>query len=199
MLRFVPVGAVKRVHGGRPTSRGLPPAAVGGRGPRGNGCRSPKRDSQGIDPLSGCGQSPPFSPRDDFVDSAASWSAEGYAPSFRRACQTVLEGQTVFSFNFPPRQTKIRRANSEALLPAGQTASNTHTGSAPCPRGARQRHSTRRRRQAPAIEPAAVCTRARRKRNAPQPVCPLLVGQTGVTPEPKAPSAGTAGRRETLS
>ena len=55
------------------------------------------------------------------------------------------------------------------------------------------------RRQAPAIEPAAVCPHARRKRNAPQPVCPLLVGQTGVTPEPKALSAGTAGRRETLS
>ena len=33
-LRFVPVGAVKRVDGGRPTSRGLPPAALGdgGRG-----------------------------------------------------------------------------------------------------------------------------------------------------------------------
>ena len=29
----------------------------------------------------------------------------------------------------------IRRANSEAPLPAGQTASNTHTGSAPCPAG----------------------------------------------------------------
>ena len=35
VLRFVPVGAVKRVDGGRPTSRGLPPAALGdGRFPK---------------------------------------------------------------------------------------------------------------------------------------------------------------------
>ena len=39
----------------------------------------------------------------------------------------------------------------------------------------------------------AVCPRARRKRNEPQPVCPRLVGQTGVTPEPTALAAGTAG------
>ena len=31
MLRFVPVGAVERVHGGRPTSRGLPPAVFWGK------------------------------------------------------------------------------------------------------------------------------------------------------------------------
>ena len=36
-LRFVPVGAVKRIHGGRLRSRSLPPAAVGGRGRRENG------------------------------------------------------------------------------------------------------------------------------------------------------------------
>ena len=29
MLRFVPKGAVKGIDGGRPTSRGLPPAALG--------------------------------------------------------------------------------------------------------------------------------------------------------------------------
>ena len=47
------------IDGDKPTRRGLPPAALG-TGLRGNnGCRSPKRDSQGIDPLSGCGQSPP--------------------------------------------------------------------------------------------------------------------------------------------
>ena len=33
-LRFVPNGAVKRVHGGRPTRRGLPPAAFWGTGRR---------------------------------------------------------------------------------------------------------------------------------------------------------------------
>src|SRR5699024_2421272 len=64
VLRFVPNGAVERVDGGRPTSRGRPPAAFWGRGDGENGRWFPKRDSQGSGPLSGCGQSPPFSPRD---------------------------------------------------------------------------------------------------------------------------------------
>ena len=63
-LRFVSVPAAKRIHGRRPTSRGRLPAAVGRREPRGKRLPSPKRDSQGFGPLSGCGQSPPVSPRD---------------------------------------------------------------------------------------------------------------------------------------
>ena len=43
VLRFVPVGAVKRVHGGRPTSRGLPPAAVWETGKRGRWPPFPKK------------------------------------------------------------------------------------------------------------------------------------------------------------
>ena len=43
----------------RPTSRGLPPAAVVGREPRGKRLPSPKRDSQGMNPLSGCGPAVP--------------------------------------------------------------------------------------------------------------------------------------------
>ena len=39
----------------------------------------------------------------------------------------------------------------------------------------------------------AVCAHNRPKRNESQPVCPLLVGQTGVNPEPTALEAGTAG------
>ena len=98
--------------------------------------RFPKRDSQGIDPLSGCGQSPPFSPRDGCVGAAASWSAGRYASSFWRACQTVLEGQTVSSSIFAPRQTKIRRANSEALLPRRGKQRRSRTPAAyPCPAG----------------------------------------------------------------
>ena len=51
----------------------------------------------------------------------------------------------------------------------------------------------RRRRQAPARGLAAVCVHSRPKRNEAQPVCPLLVGQTGVYFEPTALAAGTAG------
>ena len=51
----------------------------------------------------------------------------------------------------------------------------------------------RRRRQAPARGLAAVCMHSRPKRNESQPVCPLLVGQTGVNFEPTALAAGTAG------
>ena len=51
----------------------------------------------------------------------------------------------------------------------------------------------RRRRQAPARGPVAVSPLLCPNRNAPQPACPLRVGQTGVTPEPKALAAGTAG------
>ena len=39
----------------------------------------------------------------------------------------------------------------------------------------------------------AVCAHNRPKRNESQSVCPLLVGQTGVNPEPTARAAGTAG------
>ena len=51
----------------------------------------------------------------------------------------------------------------------------------------------RRRRQAPARGLVAVCTHSSPKRNESQPVCPLLVGQTGVYSEPTALEAGTAG------
>ena len=49
----------KGEDGGRPTSRGLPPAAVLGTGRRGKTEGVPQKG-----PLSGCGQSPPVSPRD---------------------------------------------------------------------------------------------------------------------------------------
>ena len=42
VLRFVPVGAVKRVDGDRPKSRGLPPAALGD-GAAGKRLPSPKK------------------------------------------------------------------------------------------------------------------------------------------------------------
>ena len=87
-----------------------------------------------------------------------------------------------------------------SLLPSAPTPapSETHRSlSAPGAWGRqasppRQRHcppalpahlpKNHRRRQAPAREPVTVCPHTRPKRNAPQPVCPRLVGQTGVTP-----------------
>ena len=57
-------------------------------------------------------------------------------PFFRRACQNVPDGQTVSSSNFAPRQTKIRRANSEALLPRRGKQRRSRTPAAyPCPPG----------------------------------------------------------------
>ena len=64
-LRFVPIGAIEGIDHGRPKSRSLPPAAILGAWGRGKTEASfPKRDSQEIDPLSGCGQSPLFPPQD---------------------------------------------------------------------------------------------------------------------------------------
>ena len=50
----------------------------------------------------------------------------------------------------------------------------------------------RRRRQAPARGPAAVCFLPRPIRNETQRPSPLLVGLGRVNPEPKALAAGTA-------
>ena len=117
-----------------------------------------------------------------------------FRPPPGRAGKALPNGQNVPKPCFLPRHTMIRRAIlSSAFAPQGQTASNTHPLSAPCPTGARQRRPTRRRRQAPAREPVAVCSHTRPKRNAPQPACPRRMGQTGVTPAPTALSAGTAG------
>ena len=48
----------------------------------------------------------------------------------------VLQGQAAPQTTFSREPTKIRRAAlSSAFAPTGQTASNTHTRSAPCPQG----------------------------------------------------------------
>ena len=78
----------------------------GRRGMRGNGCRPPKRDSQGSGPLSGCGQSPPFSPRDGCVDSVASWSAKGYASVPPARLPTIPDGQSAPTPRSPPRHAQ---------------------------------------------------------------------------------------------
>ena len=115
--------------------QGLAACGVGGRGPR-ETAGSPKRDSQGSGPLSGCGQSPPVSPRDGCVGAAASWSAGRYASSFRRACQTVPDGQSAPQTALSRDTPKIRRANSEALLPRRGKQRRSRTPAAyPCPAG----------------------------------------------------------------
>ena len=99
-----------------------------------------------MNPLSGCGQSPPFPPRDGCVDSVASWSAKGYASVLPARLSTVPDGQSAPTPLLAPAiHPKIRRANSEAPLPRRGKQRRFRTLAAyPCPRRARMRHSTRR-------------------------------------------------------
>ena len=87
-----------------------------------------------------------------------------------------LKGRPFLHPTFPRDKLKSGAPTLKRFCPQGKQRRICTPGSAPCPCRARQRHSTRRRRPAPAIEPAAVCTRARRKRNAPQPSLPPARG-----------------------
>ncbi len=62
-LRFVSVPATERTHGGRPTSRGRPPAAVGGRETGENGRWFPKTAAGGTSLLVGLPPSTPTPPQ----------------------------------------------------------------------------------------------------------------------------------------
>ena len=78
---------------------------LGGWGDGGDVGRSPKRDTQGTGPLGGCGQSPPFSPR----DGGGIWrSREGLQNGLRRgrAMLNILSEKGAFS---PIRQRAWRR------------------------------------------------------------------------------------------
>ena len=79
-----------------------------------------------------------------------------------------------------------------ALCPSG-TVGRRAGGTESAQRFMQTAFRKRRRRQAPARGLVAVCAHSRPKRNESQPVCPLLVGQTGVNFEPTALAAGTAG------
>ena len=163
VLRFVPHGAETGEDGGKPTSRGLPPAAFWGTGDGERRGRSQKRDSQGIGPLGGCGQSPPFSlrdgrgktrPREKRGDGLCAvherWKRADapcppqkmerrVSPSLARRQSPLMGnalGETAFFRNTPTSGAPL----CSAFAPMGQTASNTHTHSAPCPPRARQRH-----------------------------------------------------------
>ena len=72
-----------------------------------------------MDPLSGCGQSPPFSPRDDCVDSVASWSAKGYASVFPARLPTVPDGQTAPQTALPRDNPKSGAPTLKRFCPAG--------------------------------------------------------------------------------
>ena len=94
-LRFLRGGRGRRRR--QAHEQGL--AACGVLGDGGNGeddSRSPKRDTQGTGPLGGCGQSPPFSPR----DGGGIWrSREGLQDGLRRRRmkRNVLSGKGAFS------------------------------------------------------------------------------------------------------
>ena len=188
VLRFVPVGAVVEVDGGRPTSRGRPSAAFLGT------TGSPKRDSQGMDPLSGCGQSPPFSPRDGGRNAAASWSVGRCVLPPRRAVRPFLKGKPLRKQLSPATNQNQARQLCSAFAPQGQTASPPHTGSAPCPRGTRQRRPTHHfadgrllLQSLPPSTPTAASIET--KRSAP---APCSWGGRASSLRPKTQAGGTA-------
>ena len=147
-----PAGAVgsDSTHA-RPTSRGRLPAAVGGRGLRGNGRHFPKRDSQGFGPLSGCGQSPPVSPRDGHgktvgVEGAkrcagcsqrnARASMQFLFPVFGRACQPFLMGKAPQLPALPRDTPKTGALTLKRFCPAGaNSVASAHRQRILAPRG----------------------------------------------------------------
>ena len=149
-----------------------------------------------MDPLSGCGQSPPFSPRDGCADAAASWSAKGYASVFPGApARPFLMGKAPQRPAFPRDTPKIRRANSEALLPRrGKQRRSRTPAASPCPCGARQRRPTHAfaggRPLLVGLPPSApAATPSEPQRSAPAPAR----GAGACLHGPKALEAGTAG------
>ena len=150
---------------------------------------------------------PPRSPRMDDAERLTRMKARSIpckrtttplSPPSRRACLALLKGRPPRNVLFPVNPPKSGAPHSSAFAPTGQTASLPHPRSAPCPTGARQRRPTRRRRQAPARGPAAVCALSRPTRNAKKRPCPLLVGHGCVASEPTALAPGTAGHCRVL-
>ena len=211
MLRFVPKGAVKGIDGGRPTSRGLPPAALGD----GATEESPvpqKGIPKGLIPWAGAGRAR-RSPCGIAWETGRAEGAEIGILSAQKGCSGVAripasdiprpparlpavpDGQSALTFCSLPRQTKTRRATLKRFCPAGANSVAPAHLQRPLPlRGKAASLNARfRRRQAPAREPAAVCSDCRPIRNEAQRARPLLVGRARVSMGPKALAAGTAG------
>ena len=135
MLRFVPKGTVEGIDGGRLTSRSLPPAAFWETGTGGERGRFPKKGFSRDESLERVRAEPAVLP--------AGWlRGLGGFVERKRVCfrpparlPAVPGGQSAPTFYSLRDGFKIRRANSEALLPAGQTASIPHTGNVPLPAG----------------------------------------------------------------
>ena len=117
------------------------------------------------------------------------------SPSSPARLPAVPDGQNAMTFCPLPRQTKTRRATLKRFCPAGANSVAPAHRQRPLPlRGkAASLNARLRRRQAPAREPAAVCSDCRPIRNEAQRARPLLVGRTRVAMGPKALAAGTAG------
>ena len=134
VLRFVPHGAETGETAASPRVGACRLRRFGGWGRWRDACRPPKRDSQGMDPLGGCGQSPPFSPRDSRGKTLPrERRAKGFAfpgaptkpPLMRKALVELLF----------PRYTYIRRATLQRFCPQGkQRRIRTHAAP-PCPPG----------------------------------------------------------------
>ena len=212
MLRFVPKGAVKGIDGGRPTSRGRPPAAFGGRG-RGKTEAVPQKGiPKGLIPWAGAGRAR-RSPCGTAWETGRAEGTEIGILSAQKGCSGVAripasdiprpparlpaipDGQSALTFCSLPRQTKTRRATLKHFCPAGANSVAPAHRQRPLPlRGkAASLNARLRRRQAPAREPAAVCSDCRPIRNETQRARPLLVGRARVSMGPKTLEAGTAG------
>ena len=116
-------------------------------------------------------------------------------PVPRRACLPYLIGKAPRPSALSRDASKIRRANSEALLPRRGKQRRIRTPAAPpCPQGkAASPNASLCSRQAPAHGPAGVYSDCRPIRNETQRARPLLVGRARVSMGPKALEAGTAG------
>ena len=159
-------------------------AACGVLGDGGNGeddSRSPKRDTQGTGPLGGCGQSPPFSPRDGCENEAAA----GRAGSFRRARSARRPRPPVLRARLPALEgcARIRKAVFPRLparlpaLPERQTAPQRTFPRKP----AKTRRATQQR-----LCPTGANSVASAPRSAP---CPVGARQRRPTRRSSSPSS----------
>ena len=119
-------------------------------------------------------------------------AGQGYAGDVRDRRCLPLRGKSASELARLILDVSRGRVERGALCPSGTVGRRAgRTESAQ--RFMQTSFLNRRRRQAPARGLVAVCTHSSPKRNESQPVCPLLVGQTGVYSEPTALEAGTAG------
>ena len=198
---FVPFGAEVGTDGGRLTSRSLPPSIFLGY----------EWDSQGTSPLSGCGQSPPFPPRDGRGETGAAGGGErpvapdAPAAKGRKArAQRRLSAQRTTTAkntgNTPKRRIPVpRRARHlffkgrpprKQLFPVTRPKPARHTRQRLCPNGANSVEYARPQRPLPAGQGSVAQTPRRRQAPAREPAA--------VDPFPRSKRSETQNARPLL-